>query len=813
MFYRKYDSGNMSQHMICCNDPKQGISGEDYDFAKDFDLDEEIDSYLNQLEAIPIELFEESHGDSSDGTKGVQNVVTETAQTAARNTPKYLESPTNSENTESTANISSIIAKTVFSVLEKKRQEEKSKLCVAGVNHRQTEPGSNSEDELSNVICGQLVSKTKEKEARVAKVKHRCHNSKRKNSGEKSLSAFLRPRRSCSQEESPRMTVGTNYEKGDLKSKSYLQRRKKKKKRRRKENVYSKNMSDENINIVNTGEIMQQSRCTTRTLDVIETDTISSIEAASSVPLEKYCDSSNDHDDDQNIVPQDIKTKSKFLKFRRDFTFSPSPSSSSSLSGRETVVLPLRDPRLPHLKQDSQLSSLNKWAASGISHVSSEILFQSTDDFCMVSKREPSPFPISKLISEIPTYDQIASDVVENEDGCSLQKVHSSKIVSDCSEVYAETDVASNESCTLLTLKVNKLKLLKKSESKDKGLSTLCYYARKRPPRSVSPSIRSPCKLSYRKSGSKHLQSKVEVRKRLSDKAPSRSTMRSVIKSESSVHKQKLLTPSPLRYSRSEYHSRSLHKIPSTSVSTGQQTKELETPAGSISDTSEKPEIESSKPRNNIWESDLIHEPKFSASMHYNSISPKRTIVDYKSLSPVSSHNEYSPPRKRPRANRKSKFYKSRSRSPYRLRRRSRSVSPWRRIRKYRRSHSRSLSSRRRRSRSRSPKRRRFRSRSPVGMRYLRSRSRSRKSHSPRRGSKKHRRSSSLSVSPPSPARKRTRLKEQTETAFRSLINALNGTQTNATSMSVIRNCNVPATTTNPSAPPAALPTPQLTQV
>jgi hypothetical protein len=783
----------MPQHVICQSDPKQGISG-DYDFAKDFDLDEEIDSYLNQLEAIPIELFEESHGDSSDQTKRVQNVLPETLQAAARNTSKYLGSPPKSENTESTASISSIIAKAVFSVLQKKRQEEESKLSVARVNSKQTASGSNSEAELSSVICRQSMSKAKEMVPRVAKVKHSYLNSKKKTLGEKLLSAFVSPNRSGSQEESPETTVPTAYMKRDSKSKSNSWRYEKSKSRRkRKKRIYSKNMSDISTNIINTGEIMQQSRSTTQTQDGIKTDSLSYIKAASSVPLEKYCDSSNDRDDDQNIVPQNIiKTENNLIKFRRDFTISPSSlSPSSSLSGKETVVLPLRDPRLPHLKQESQLASLNKWAANVMAHVSSESFFQSTDPFCMNSKREPSPFPISKSLTEIPACDQI---------------------VSDCSKAYAGTNVASNESGSLLTPKESEQKLLKKSVSKDKDLSTLCYYERKLSnSHSRSLSTRPPFKFGYYNSESKNLQSEVQVRRKLWDKTPSPSTIRSVIVSKSPLRKQKL--PSPPRYLRSKCRSRLLQesKIPPRSVSTGQRAEAQGTPASSRSYTSSKTEIESSKPKNNILESDFIHEHKYSAPLHRASL--KWRIIDYKSLSPVTSHNAYSPPRKRLRSKRWSKFCKSRSRSPCRFRRRSRSVTPLRRKWKYQRSRSRSVSPRRRRSRSRSPKRR-FRSRSPVGIRYLRSRSGSRRLHSPRRSLQKHRRrSSSLSISPSSTAKKRTRLKEQTETAFSSLIYALNGNRTSATPVSVTQNYSMPVVTINPLAPSAALPAPQLTQV
>jgi hypothetical protein len=794
MFYRKYNSGNMPQHVICQIDPKQSISG-DYDLAKDFDLDEEIDSYLNQLEAIPIELCEDGRGDSSDVTKGVKNVHTETPQAVARNTPKHLESPTKSANTESTGRFSSIIAKTVFSVLQKKRQEEESKLSVARVNSRQTASGSNSEDELSTVICRQPTSKTKETVAGVAKVKHSYHNRKKKTSGEKSLSATVSPNRSGSREKSSETTVLTTYMTRDSMPKSNLWSYKESKSRREREkSVYNKNMSDISTSIVNVGEIMQQSISITQTQDGIKTDIIPYIEAASSVPLEEYCDSSNDHYDNQNVVPQNnIKTENNLIEFRRDLTLSPlSLSSSSSLSGRETVVLPLRDPRLPHLNRESQLTSLKKWAADVMAHVSSESFCQSIDPFCMISKREPSPFPISKPLSEIPTCDQI---------------------VSDCSTVYAGKNVASNESGSLLTSKENEQKLLKKSESKDKDLSTLCCYERKRShSRSQFPSVRSPLKFGYCKSESKNLQPVIEVRRKLCDKTPSPSTMRTVIVSKFPLRKQKLPTPSPPRYSRSEYRSRLSResKIPSRSVSTGQHTEEQGTPASSRSDTLAKTEIESSKPKNNIPESDFVHDPKYSVPIHHasTSMSRERRIIDYKSLSPVSSHNSYSPPRKRPRSKRKSKFYKSRSRSPYRFRRRSRSVTPLRRKWKYQRSRSRSVSSRRR-SRSKSPKRRRFRSRSPVGIR-----SGSIKSRSPRRGLRKHRRrSSSLSVSPPSPARKRTRLRKQTETGFSSLIYSLNGNRTSAMPVSVTQNYSVPVATTNPLASSAALPAPQLTQV
>ncbi|XP_033610123.1 uncharacterized protein LOC111871375 isoform X2 [Cryptotermes secundus] len=755
----------MPQHVNCQSDLKPSFCGENDDSTKDFDLDEEIDSYLNQLEAIPIELFEESYGDSSDGTKGVKNVLTETPHTTARNTSKYQ-----NENTESTASVSSIVAKTVFNVLQRKRQEEESKLSVAGVNSRRTGSGSNSEDELSNVICRQLTSKTEQQLARVPKVNNRYHNSKRKTSGEKSMSALISPSRSVNQEEPPEMTLPTAYTKRDSESKTNLQSSKKHKRRReKKKRVYSKNiMSDISTNIVNTGEIVQQSKSTSSTQDGVKPDIIPWIEAASSFSLEKCCDASNYHHDDQNVVSLDIiKTEDSVIKLRRDFTLSPASSLSSSLSGRETVVLPLRDTRLPHLKQESRLTSLKKWPANVIAQVSSDSLCQSTDAFCMISKREPSPFPISKPLSEIPTCDQI---------------------VSDCSKVYGETDIGSNESGSLLTRKKNEQKLLKKSESKDRGSSTLYCYTRKRShSRSLSPSIRSPFRFGYCKSKCKNLRSEVKVRRKLCDKIPSPPTIRSVVIPEFSLRKQKSLAPSPPRYSRSEYLCRHIHesKIPPSSVSTTKQPEELGTPAGCTSDTSAKTEIGSSKPKDNICKSDLIHDPKFSAPMHHTStsMSHKRSIINYKSLSPVSSCDSYSPGRKRSRPRRESKFFKSQSRSPCRSRRRSRSVSPWRRKYKYRRSRSRSVSSRRRRSRSRSPRRKRVRSRSPVGTRYLRSRLRSRKSHSPRRGSRKHRRrSSSMSVSSPSPAGKRTRLKEQTETAFSSLIAALNENRTAATS-------------------------------
>lgn len=94
------------------------------------------------------------------------------------------------------------------------------------------------------------------------------------------------------------------------------------------------------------------------------------------------------------------------------------------------------------------------------------------------------------------------------------------------------------------------------------------------------------------------------------------------------------------------------------------------------------------------------------------------------------------------------------------------------------------------------------------------SRSPRRYSRSPRRVSRKRRkRSCSLSLSPPSAAERRMKLKEKTETALCSIVAALNGSQTTATAVSVIRRQTAPAASTVSSVPPGALPTVKLAKV
>jgi hypothetical protein len=808
----------VKRDLSCQNDLKQDIPEESDDSA-DFDLDEEIDSYLNQLEAIPIELSEENCGDSSDGAKGLHNVLTETSKAASRNTPEYPASVplVTTENTESAASIRSFIAKTVFNVLQQKRQEEEEKLSVATVNNRHIVSGSNSEEDLSSAIRRQVISKTTQKTARADKVINKYQNNKEGMSKEESLSAFLSPNRNVSLEKSPGKTVITTNVKRAKKSKINSQKKNKKSKRRRerkRRNYSNKSTSDSSTDIVT----MQDSSPSTPELDGMMTDiapflgTSLRSEMESSVALKREC--SDSKEGDRNVVSLDIiKTESNFLKSRKDSC----SSSSSSLSGRETVVLPLRDPRLPHLKQDLQLAALK---TSDLSHVSSsESLHLSTDAFCMVSKREPSPFPISKPVS---------GDEIEGKDYPPLLKFDCSKSPSGCREISSEIGTGDSESDSLLTLEQNRQKRhLRKSKSKDEDSHTVYHHPRRQShSSSLSPSRRSRLKSSYYRNEHEVLQSKVKVRRRSCSRTPPPYFLHSVVSSELSMCRRKSLTPSPPRYSSSKSLFGRPHesKISPHSDTTGQQTEELRTLADSRSDSPVKAETELSNPEVQVPGSDPVQSSKHSSptGSKSTSVSPKRSIVDYRSLSPVSSLASDPRARTRSGSRRLRKTWKSQSRSPCRSRRSSRSVSPWRRKRKYRRSHSRSISPRRRRTRSRSPWRMRSRSpwrirsrspwrsrsrsRSPAGIRYLKSKSRSRKSLSPRRGSRKHRRhSSSLSLSPPTPAEKRMRLKEQTETRLASLVAAMNRNQTATTTVSVPQSHHAPAATTRCAVPSSVL--------
>jgi hypothetical protein len=796
----------------CENDLKQDIPEESDDSAEDFDLDEEINSYLNQLEEIPIELSEENCGDSSDGAKGLHNVLTETSKAASRNTPEYPASVSlaATENTESAASISSFIAKTVFNVLQQKKQEEEKKLSVGTVSNRLTAAGSNSEEDLSSAIFRQLIPKSKEKISRANKVKNKYQGNKEETSEERSLSAFLIPNRII---KSRGKTVLAASVKGISKSKTNSHKNKKSKRRREKKkmNYNNKSVSNRSRNIIN----MQISRLSTPALDGMITDIFPGLGASpksemeSSVALKSKCSGSNE--DDKTVVSLDIiNTESNFIKTRRD-----SCSSSSSLSSRETVILPLRDPRLPHLKQELQLASLK---TSELEHVSSsESLLLSTDSFCTTSQREPSPFPISEPVS---------GDGIENKGHPSLLKFDCSKNASDCSKLCSETDIGDNESDYLLIPEKNRH--LRKSHSKDEDSHTVYYCSRR------SSHASSQLKSGLYRKKREVLQSKVTARRRSCSGTPPPCTVHSA--SKLSLLRQKSLTPSPPIYSRSK--------------SIGQRTEEPRTLTYSRSNSPVKAETELSKPEDKGLESDPVHssKPAGSTGNKLASVSPRRSIINYRSLSPVSSD---SGPRARTRSGsrRPRKSWKSQSRSPCRSRRKSRSVSPCRRRWKYQRSHSSSRSPQRRRMRSRSPRRRgskslrkrrsrspcktrsrsrrrrsrspwrarsrsprrtRSISRSPVGIKYLKSKSRSRKSRSPRRGSRKHRKRfsspSSLSLSPPSSFEKRIRLKEQTEIALTSLVAAINGDNTAATALSVPQSHHAPVATTSCTVPSAALP-------
>jgi hypothetical protein len=873
---RKCDAGNMSQDVKdfdCQNGLKQKIS-EKKDSDEDLYFDEELNSYLNQLEAIPIELFEENCGDSSDGSKRRKNAFTERTQAASRNT---YACPSTAEDAVSAASISSFIEKSVSNVLQKKGQEE-SKMSVGTINEQM---GSDSEKDLSIAVCGQMISRSRQKTVRADTVINTYGNCREQSPEEESFSSFENSNRVTSSENSPARTVISTSVKRVSKLETDSQRTKKR--RKRKEREYSENcLSDSGTkNSVNAEKIMEESVSSTREKGGMKKDIISCMEAVcrleteSPVSHKKYCDDSND-EDDKNLYSIDIiKTENNLRRYRRD----SSSSLSSSFSGRETVILPLEDHRLPHLKEELRCTTPNKWKTCVLEDSSSsESLFQSADDVCVISEDEPSPFPISKAISDIASC-QIVSDVIETKNDLALPKADCFKTTSDCAKIFSETC----ESDPILTKERKKYGLLEKIQSKSSDLQ------RQSPSPSLSPTTESQLTSDSCNGACKVLQPKAIARKR-GPRTPSPCSPPRVTASDLSTLGHKSLTPSPPRYSGSA----SVHgmfpksNISPILVSTEQLTDKLRTPTGSSSDCSSKAEVESSKPKDKLHGSVLVQgtklfTPKDSKS---TSISPEESSVSCKSMSPVSSCRSYSPARKRSGSrtvDRKSmssvsscssyspvrkrsisrtqrRSWKSQSRSPCKYRRRSRSVSPWRRKWKKQRSSSRSISPQKWRWRSRSPWRGRARSRSRVVTRYCRSRgrkSRSRRgsrsprrysrsprrylrsprrysrsprrysrsprrysrsprrySRSPRRVSRKRRRrSSSLSISPPSAAEKRMKLKEKTETALCSIVAALNGTQSAATAVSVARRQNASAASTVSSVPSGALPTVQLTQV
>jgi hypothetical protein len=820
----------VKRDLNCQNDPRQDIPEENDDSVEDFDLDEEIDSYLNQLEAIPIELSEENCGDSSDGTKGFHNVCTETSNAATRNSPELPASVSfaTTEKTESAASIS-FVAKTVFNVLQQKREEENRPSVATGSN-RHMVSGSNSED-LSSAICRQQISNTTQKTAISDKVIIKYQNSKEGTSKEELLSTYVDANRNVSLERLPGKTVVSTHVKKMKESKINSHKNKKSKQRREKKKInYSNKSASDRIADAVT---VQDSQPSVPVLDGMVTD-IAPISGASlrsetelSVALKR--EHSDNKADDKNLVSLDvIRTESDFLKARKD-----SFSSSSSLSGRETVILPLRDPRLPHLKQGFQLASFK---TSDLD----ESLLLPTDTFCIVSKREPSPFPISKLTSD---------DEIESKDYPLLLKCDGTKSLSGCSDISSERNVGENESGSLLTLKQHRP--LRKSKWKDKDLLKVSHHPRRQShSASQSPTRRSQLKSSYCRSKHGVLQSNIIVR-RSSSGTPPPYGLHNVAASELSSHELKLLTLLPPRYSSSRSLSgRPLEsKISPHSFTIVQQTEELRTLADSRSDSPVKA-AELNKPEDEVSGSDPLQSSKpFSpAGSRFTSVSPKRSIVDYTSLSSVSSLSSNLQGKTRSGSRRLRKTWKSQSRSPCRSRRRSISVSPWRRRQRCQRSQSRSVSPRKQRmrsrspwrtrsrsprrsrprslwrsrprspwrsrsrslwrSRSRSPWRSRSRSKSPAGIKYLKSKSKTIKSRSARRHSRKRRRqSSSLSLAPPAPAEKRMRLKEHTETRLTSLVAAVNRSQTPTTAVSVPRNHHAPATTTRCTAPSAALPT------
>ncbi|XP_069674079.1 uncharacterized protein [Periplaneta americana] len=509
--------------------------GEQDDSVGDFDLDEEIDSYLNQLEAIPIELLEDTCVENSDGNA---------AGTSDRNNRVY-----SAPEVDTTASITTFIAKTVIGVLQQKK--------------------------LQGEKASTVQAKT---EGPQKKSKKRRGKTKRK----------------------------------------YRKRGGKKRKR-----------------VVNNETHID----------------ISGLVKKEVIPF------LGDEEPVAGIALTDELPAENVVKSRRN-------SSASSLSGRETVILPLTDPRLPHVLQSSALASV-----SPLENLQTEIIDPAI-------KREPSPFPLSKINN--------VSDNAQTE--CEMAKSKCTETISEC---------------------IKELNVIEKCDP----------------------------------SSDTHVQSRL--------------ALRSIVV----VGGNKAESPFPSTDADCSMHDNVSRRLETSSIVRGSM------------------------------------ESKEVAGFTSSSSSPLtlRGVVDYGDLSPANSQSS------------SLAQYRVRSRSPVRhrttvkQRRRSPSRSPGRQ-RRYKRSASRSLSPKHK-SRSKSPLRKRSESRSPHRRRYKRSRSpysrdRSR-SRSPKRGPKqRRRRSSSMSISPPSSAEKR-QLRESTRNALSSLVNQLNRTSSDqANRPSVVKPIQTHYTTT-----------------
>jgi len=569
------------------------------DADEDLYFDEELDSYLNQLEAIPIELFEENCGDSSDdGSEEHKDAITKKTQAASRNTP---ECPSTAEEAESAASVSSFTAKTVFNVVQKKVQEEDSKLSIASINRQM---GSDLEEDLSIAVCGQMIPRSGQKAVRADTTKNTYGKCKEESSEEESFSAFENPNRITGSEDSPARTGMTNYVTGISKLETDPQRTMTGRKKKERDCSRTKNS-------VNAEKSMEESVSSTRDQGGMETDIISCVEAArkleieSPVPQTIYCDGSN-AEDDKNLISLDIiRTEHNLLRCRRD----SSSSLSSSFSGRETVILPLDDPRLPHPKEEQWCPSPNKLKICVLVHgSSSESMSQSLDATGMISEREPSPFPISKTVSDNASC-QIASSVIKTKKDVALPKAVHLKTTSDCiiSSDTCESDLERRSSPSLSPMTHSK---------------------------SISNSCKGECEV---------LQSKVIPRKQ-GHRTPLPHTPPRVTASDLSLLGDISLTPPPPRYSGSASAHGMLHKskISPISVSTVQQTEDLGTPTDSRSDYSAKAEVESC-----MVQGTKFSTPNDSKAM---SISHKHRTVDCKYMSPVSSSSSHSPVKKRSRS-------------------------------------------------------------------------------------------------------------------------------------------------------------------
>ena len=597
---------------VCQKGLNNEISGKK-DADEDLYFDEELDSYLNQLEAIPIELFEENCGDSSnDGSEKQKDAFTKRIQAASRNTPEH---PSTGEEAESAASASSFTAKTVFTIVQKEVQEEDSKLSVASINKQM---GSNLEEDLSIAACSQMIPRSGQETVRADTAKNTYGKCKDTSSEEES-SAFENSNSITGSEDSPSRT-GT----GVSKLETYPQRTKMG--RKKKERDYSKNcLSDSRTKYsVNVEKIMKESVSSTREQGGMETDIISCVDTAcrlkieSPVPQTIYCDNSN-VEDDKNLITLDIiSTENNLSRCRRD----SSSSLSSSFSGRETVILPLDDPRLPGPKEEQWCPSPNKLKTCGFIHgSSSESMSQSSDAIGVIPEREPSPFPLSKTVSDDASC-QIASSVIETRKDVALPKAVRLKTTSD----YI---VISSDTC--------------KSDLERQSSPS-------RSPITRSHSVPDRCK-----GEGEVLQSKVIARK-LDPRTSLPHTPPRVTASDLSTLGDMSVTPPPPPpwYSGSASARGMLHKskISPISISAVQQTEELGAPTDSRSDCSAKSEVESSKLKDNLHGSCVVQDTKFSTlnDTKSTSISREHRTVDCTSMSPVSSSSSHSPVKKSSRS-------------------------------------------------------------------------------------------------------------------------------------------------------------------